>query len=235
MEKIGDYAYPTLGTFADALNLAEVTLKKYGGIIPNIDAAQALGYNVKDRAAISGTIYKRINDLEMFQLFVRERGGLKTTELAAQALNPYDSTQAAEGKVKALRNITLINRAFDAWNGEIPDETAFPAKLAEITGVSWLEAQKHVSVVRKLIIEAFQYLKSSAALPAPIVQEADRRELEISKPIVAQEAATVSTPYGEVRTTMGTIVVKDKRTWKIAKELLYALGEQLGVEEQERS
>ena len=233
MDKIGEYEYPNLGTFAEALSLAKEAIDKHGGIMPSIDAAHKLGYNVKNAAAIGGQIYKRINDLCVFGLFTRERGCLKTTPLAVEALDPYDSTKATEGKAKAIRKIKLVERAFDAWNAEIPDETAFPAKLVDITGISWQEAQKHGKAVRTLIIEAFQYLKPSAALPAPIVQEADRRELTISRPAVVQETTTVSTPYGEVRTTMGTIVVKDKRTWKIAKELLYALGEQLGVEEQE--
>jgi len=231
MNKIGEYEYPNLGTFRDALSLAEDAIKKYGGIIPNMNAAQKLGYTVKDSTSISGTIYKRINDLCMFGLFTRERGGLKATPLAEEALDPYDSTKATEGRARAVRNIKLVERVFDAWKGEIPDETAFPAKLAEITGISWTEAQRHTESVRNLIVEAFDYLKPSAALPKPIVEQAARGEPAIGKPIA--QTTTVTQAYGEIRSTLGTIVVKDKRTWKIAKDLLYALGEQLGLSEED--
>jgi hypothetical protein len=69
MLRIGDYDYPNLGTFSDTMMLAQEALSKYAGIIPNIDAVGKLGYTVKNPAAISGPIYKRINDLVAFGLF----------------------------------------------------------------------------------------------------------------------------------------------------------------------
>jgi len=234
LEKIGEFEYPSFATFADALKLAESALKTYGGVIPNLNAAQELGYTVKDAAAISGTIYKRINDLCMFNLTLRERGGLRATPTATEAVDPYDSTKAADGKAKALRSIPLIAKAFDAWSGEMPDETAFPAKLGELTGVQWQEAQRHSDAVRRLLVEAFGYLKSSPTLPPSQIVP-----LIYGPPVVENKQPTPAPkpqPYGELRTTMGTIVVRDKRTWKIAKELLDALGEEFGVsEEQEKA
>ena len=55
------------------------------------------------------------------------------------------------------------------WNGKNPDATAFPAKLAQITGISWQEAKKHAENVRKLFVELFPYLKQSTRLQTPII------------------------------------------------------------------
>jgi hypothetical protein len=230
MDKIGEYEYPNLGTFNEALSLAKEALDKHGGIMPSIDAAHKLGYNVKNAAAIGGQIYKRINDLCVFGLFTRERGCLKTTPLAVEALHPYDSTTATEGKAKAIRRIKLVERAFDAWNAEIPDEIAFPAKLVDITGVSWQEAQKHAKAVRTLIIEAFQYLKPSALAPVTVTPPASRQEGSVISTTITQQTAETAAalqPYGELRTTMGSIVIKDQDTLGLAKQLLELLGKQL--------
>src|SRR6266540_890244 len=109
MRKIGDYEYPNLSTFKDALSIAEDAVTKYGGIIPNIDTAKKLGYNVKSPSAISGTIYKRFDDVCAFGLTMRDRGGLKATPLAIDAVDPYDSRKAEEAKAKAVRSIKLIS------------------------------------------------------------------------------------------------------------------------------
>lgn len=225
MDTIGDFQYPNLSTFQEALNIAQEALTKYAGIIPIARAVEMLGYKVADPNAISGSIYKRINDLVAFGLFTRERGALKTTDLAVEALDPYNTAKAAEAKARAIRNVTIIGKAFDAWNGQLPDDTAFPAKLTQITGINWQEAQKHVESLKKLFNETFQYLKPSATVVAPIASETppapmlDRREIQISTEINAK-------PFGELRTTLGSIVIKDTSTYKLAKQLLDLLGEQ---------
>ena len=234
MNQIGSFEYPNLGTFSDALTLAQEAISKYAGIIPNVDAVQKLGYTVKNPAAISGPIYKRINDLAAFGLFTRERGALRTTQLAADAFDQYDSAKANEGKARAIRNIAIIGKAFDAWEGQIPDNTAFPAKLVQITDVTFAEAQKHVESLKKLFSETFPYLKASPGMLTPLSEAAlpaERRDNGMSQTLT--ETTTISQPRGEMRSTIGTIVVKDKRTWRIARDLLYALGEQLGLTEEE--
>ena len=238
MAQIGDYEYPTLGTFSDALMLAEEAISKYAGIIPNIDAVTKLGYTVKDPAAISGPIYKRINELVTFGLFTRDRGVLKTTDLAASALDQYDSVKATEAKARSIRNIQIIGKAFDAWEGKIPDNPAFPAKLVQLTGVTHAEAQKHVESLKKLFNETFSYLKASPGTLAPLIETTmpvDRRDSGGMVQQAVTEASIVVQPRGEMRTTIGTIIVKDKTTWKIARDLLRALGEQLGLTEEEMS
>lgn len=225
MNEIGDFQYPDLSTFQEALNVAQEALTKYAGIIPITRAVEMLGYKVANPNAISGSIYKRINDLVAFGLFTRERGALRTTDLAVDALDPYNTAKAADGKARAVRNVAIIGKAFDAWNGQLPDDTAFPAKLTQITGINWQESQKHVEALKKLFNETFQYLKSSAAIVAPIAAETpltpalDRREIGISTEINAK-------PFGELRTTLGSIVIKDTGTYKLAKQLLDLLGEQ---------
>jgi hypothetical protein len=40
---------------------------------------------------------------------------LKATDLAKQALDPYDFSVANKGKAKALRTISIIDKAFNVW------------------------------------------------------------------------------------------------------------------------
>jgi hypothetical protein len=161
MKDIGKYSYPDRGTFKDALVIAQEALTKYGGVIPNDKAAEKLGYQIKNKGRMSGFIYIRFDDLCMFGLTERERGVLKTTELAVKALDPTDNSKSAEGKAEAIRKIKIVGEAFDAWNGKIPSDTALPAKIGKITGVSWIEAQKHAKTLGKLFNEVFPYLKAA--------------------------------------------------------------------------
>jgi hypothetical protein len=164
MQEIGEYEYPEKISFKEVLNLTEDTLTKYGGMISNFDAAKKLGHSVTNPKAISGWIFKRFEDACAFGLLKKERGGLRSTDLAVEALDPFNREKASAGKAKAIRNIKLIADAFDAWNGEIPDATAFPAKIAQITNISWQETQKHAETLRKLFIEVFPYLKTITVL-----------------------------------------------------------------------
>jgi hypothetical protein len=175
LRTISEFQYPNLGTFKDALDVAREAIDKYGGTIPNDKAAEKLGYKIKDPKKISGPIYQRLGDLAMFGLFEKIRGGYKTTELAVKALDPYDSASSDEGKAEAIRRIPIIERAFTTWEGEIPQETAFPAKLEHlIEGISWKEAQNHAETLRNLFIEVFPYLTMT---PEPKSSRPDRAEL----------------------------------------------------------
>jgi hypothetical protein len=165
LDKIGEYEYPNLGTFDDALTVAKEAIDKYGGIIPNEKAAEKLGYKIKDPKKISGPIYERLGDLSKFCLFAKIRGGYQVTEIAEKALDPYNVQRARQGKVEAIRKIPIISKAFTDWKGEIPPETAFPARLqALIEGISWQEAQKHAESLRKLFNEVFPLLR---VIPEP--------------------------------------------------------------------
>jgi hypothetical protein len=165
MLKVGKYEYPNQATFAEALQIAQTAISRYEGKMANKDMAEALGYKVKNPAAISGYIFRKFDDVCAYGLMKRERGYVTVTELASEALDPFDQRRAQEGKAKAIRQIPIVNDAFTQWNGEIPSETAFPAKLADFEGISWQEAQKHSESLRKLFIEAFPYLKSVQTLP----------------------------------------------------------------------
>jgi hypothetical protein len=162
LKEIGNFKYPNLGGFKDALEIAQEAIDKYAGVIPNHRAAEKLGYKIKDPTKISGPIYKRLADLATFGFFEKIKGGYRTTALAEKALDPYDSAKATEGKAEAIRTIPIIERAFTEWSGEIPSETAFPAKLQRlIEGISWKEAQNHTESLRKLFNEVFPYLKAT--------------------------------------------------------------------------
>lgn len=165
MDKIGEFAYPTLASFAEAISMAKEALDR-GGIISTKIATEKLGYNIKNPKAIGGVIYKRFDDLCMFGLLKRERGGLRATDLAQEALNPHDSLKASSGKAKALRKIPIINKAYNEWNGKVPENEAFPANLEKLTSVSWIEAQKRAQSLRKLFIEVFPYLDAAEGLPS---------------------------------------------------------------------
>jgi hypothetical protein len=229
MQKLGKYVYPDKTSFNETLDLAQDTLTKYAGMISNFDAAKKLGHSVTNPTSISGWIFKRFEDACAFGLLKKERGGLRATDLATEALDPFDKAKASEGKAKAVRKIQLVADAFDQWNGEIPDTTAFPNKLAQITGISWQEAQKNAEIVRKLFIELFPYLKPSAGLQTPIFGEtSDRGGMSFQKKNIDQSQLTsVPTPFGEVKTTMGSVIVRDEDTLKIARALLDILEKQL--------
>jgi hypothetical protein len=181
MDKLGEFEYPTLRTFKDALDLAKAALEKYSGIIPNADAARQLGYTVNEKESISGTIYAQFNDICMYGLLSREvRGALKATPLAKEALDPFDETKAALGKAKALRGIPLIEKAFRAWGGQIPADTELAAKLNELTGADWTECKSKAACVKIVINEAIPYLLMSKDTEGtqfqPLQHTEDRRE-----------------------------------------------------------
>ncbi|MDH5688048.1 MAG: hypothetical protein OEZ48_09345 [Candidatus Bathyarchaeota archaeon] len=189
MQEIGKFTYPERGTFQDALKVAKKALQDYGGVIPNEKAAEELGYKIKDRSSMSGFIYKRFDDFCMFGLTKRERGVIRTTDLAVKALDPTDTEKATEGKAEAVRKVHIIAKAYDDWNGEMPSDTAFPARIGQITSVSWIEAQKHAESLRKLFNETFPYLK---AAPEPTVESAPIGDEERGDIVSRQEVGWMS-------------------------------------------
>lgn len=199
MEKIGDFEYPVLASFADAISITNEALKR-GGIISIKDTAEKLGYAIKQGQAVSGTIYKRLDDLCMFGLLKRERGGLRATNLGQDALHPHDKLKASTGKAAALRKIPIINKAYNELNGKIPEREAFSANLEKLTSVSWLEAQKHAQSLRKLFIEAFSYLRSAEGLP-PLVQVGEseaRGEIKMPEVSAPLESSSFDIRAGEI-------------------------------------
>lgn len=164
MLQIGKYKYPNQITFAEALKIAQLAISKYEGKMSNKDMAEALGYNVKDPAAISGYIFRKFDDVCAYGLMKRQRGFVKVTELAEEALDPYDIRKAQDGKAKAIRQIPIVYEAFTQWNGNIPSETAFPAKLTEFKDIQWKDAQKQSESLRKLLVELFPYLGAKPVL-----------------------------------------------------------------------
>jgi hypothetical protein len=160
MEKIGEYEYPTLGTFKDALDIAAIGVDKYGGITPNFMAARVLGYNVpENKASLSGVIYRRFDELSLFGLFTRDRGGLRVTDLGKETLDPYDTSKADAAKAKAIGKFPIIIKAFNQLQGQLPDSTALPGKLSAITNANWTEIKKHTENLKKLFSSAFPYLE----------------------------------------------------------------------------
>lgn len=162
--KIGEYEYPADIAFKDALKVAERAITEYENKMSNKDVGEALGYKIKNPAAISGYIFRKFDEICLYNVMKRERGFMVATDIAKEALDPYDTRKAEEGKAKAIRQMPIVNKAYTEWNGEIPQETAFPSRLVDLLSIPWQEAQKHAETLRKLFIEVFPYLKTVTAL-----------------------------------------------------------------------
>src|SRR5437879_2025422 len=126
-------------SFTETFEVAKDCLNRYGGFMTNINITTKLGYTFKNANQISGWIYKRFDDMGGFGLFSRERGGVRATSLGKEATDPYDSEKAREGKKKAIYKFPLLKKAAEEWSLTVPDQDAFPARLAELASVDWLE------------------------------------------------------------------------------------------------
>jgi hypothetical protein len=155
----------------------------------------------------------------MYNVMARERGFMVATDVAKEALDPYDPRKAAEGKVKAIRQIPIVKEAFTKWNGEIPQETAFPSKLVDLLSIQWQEAQKHAESLRKLFIELFPYLKAT-----PIITDhgVGRDEPKV-------ERSDMPIGYNnELRTEeYGILKIKDEVSIDMAMTILKSLKDKL--------
>jgi hypothetical protein len=223
MLTVGKYSYPNQVTFAESLEIARTAITKFDGKMSNVAIAEALGYKVKPNA-ISGYIFRKFDDVCAYGLLKRQRGFLKVTDIAIQALDPYDTGKARDGKAKAISQMPIVKEAFTQWNGEIPQETAFPSKLTDLLGVSWQEAQKHAEQLRKLFIELFPYLKSTSSATREMVahdHDVGRDEIKVEK---------FDTPIGsnELRTEeYGILKIKDEVSVDMALTILKSLKEKL--------
>lgn len=215
-------------TFSEALAVAKTAITKFEGKMSNKDVAETLGYKIKDPAAISGYIFRKFDDICAYNLMKRQRGFVKVTDVAAEALDPYDTNKARVGKAKAILQMPIVNLASEEWKGEIPSETAFPAKLTElIESISWQDAQKHAEPLRKLFTELFPYLKETTET---ILESIKEEEL----PIVVTEKETKPKIVGELRTEeYGILKIKDDVSIEMAIKLLQSLRDKLTASKEE--
>lgn len=229
---VGKFKYPNQVTFAEALKIAQTAISKFDGKMSNKDVAETLGYKVKNPDAISGYIFRKMDDLSAYNLMKRQRGFMKVTDVAIEALDPYDPKKAQTGKVKALLQMPIVNLAFETWS-ELPSETAFPSKLNDLLGVSWQEVQKHAEPLRKLISEAFRYLSDThEAIEANLEQI--KGELAL---IEKEEVSPLKTKtIGELRTEeYGILKIKDEVSIAIAIQILQSLKDKLTASKEDRS
>lgn len=239
MAKIGEFVYPTRATFTDALQVTDAAVTRFGNLIPYIEATKILGYNIKDPSAIPGYVYKRFDELCYFGLLARDKPnrGLRSTELGRRAFDPDYQTKANEAKAEAVRNVPIVAKAFTDWKGKIPEDNAFPARLADLASVTRLEAENHVTDLKKLISECFPVLQSSGQ-PSPlrraeIVQPdfgTGRGEKRLVDAPTSGPGLNEGTDYGELRTTIGSVNITDTVTLGLAKHLLEALETRLAEE-----
>jgi hypothetical protein len=231
---VGKYTYPNQVTFAEALKIAQTAVTQFNGKMSNKDVAEALGYKIKDPTAISGYIFRKFDDLCAYNLMKRQRGFVKVTDTALEALDPYDTRKVREGKAKAIRQIPIVNEAFAKWSGELPSETAFPSKLTEFEGISWQDAQKHTETLRKLFAELFPYLKETTETGRHVfVSVSDQIGLRDE---VTVEKNTQPQLIGELRTQeYGILKLKDKISIDIAIRLLESLRNKLSKAENEKT
>lgn len=226
MLEVGDYQYPNKVTFKEALGITKLAIDRYDGKMPNKAVAEALGYKIKDPNAISGYIFRKLDDINSYNLLRRERGYMEVTSLADEALDPFDSRRAQEGKGKAIRQMKIVKKAFTEWNGKIPPETAFPSKLKDLLGISWQEAQKHAKSVRKLYIEVFPYLESTptSSEHTSVSNEGVGRDGVTKEKSFGVSAVLKNEVRGELRTEdYGILKIKDEISIDIAIKLLQSL------------
>lgn len=124
---VGKYSYPNQVTFAESLEIAKTAVTKFDGKMSNVAVAETLGYKVKP-TAISGYIFRKFDDVCAYGLMKRQRGFLKVTDIAIQALDPYDSSKARDGKAKAIIQMPIVKEAFTQWNRRNPDRNSSSVK-----------------------------------------------------------------------------------------------------------
>ncbi len=237
MQKIGEYQYPHLSNFTETLGIANEALNRFGGFMPYLNVVQKLGYNIKNPRGISGYIYRRFDDMVTFDLFKRERGGIRATELSKQALDPYNQENGKQAKARSIRNVVIIGKAYDDWNGQMPQDDAFAGKLSELAGVDWLEAKKHVEPLKALFSDCFRYLEDSKGLPSPMSPNLgvpSKAMMSIAPTMevrgIVRETRDESSEggvMGELRTTIGSVVIRNPSTIKLARNLLDVLAEEM--------
>ena len=232
MAKIAEFDYPTHGTFSQALAIAEEALKREG-VIPVLDALKKIGLKPTE-AKISGSYYYKLEELSWFGLFKRQSGVLRVEPIATQACHPSDSAVANKGKAEALRNnLPLVARLYDAWHGEIPEENAFPAKLEKSLAISWTDARKHTKTLRKLLNETFPYLLPYTGLESKPVDRGDMLIPIAQKP--EAETELVVRPFGEIRSTAGSMAIRNARQLKLARAILDELEQQFTSDGEEKN
>jgi hypothetical protein len=235
MLSLGKYKYPDQVTFSEALKIAQIAITKFDGKMANKDVAEALGYKVKDPNAISGYIFRKFDDICAYNLMKRQRGFVRATDVAIEALDPYDTRKAQEGKAKAIRQMPIVNEAFTKWNGNIPSETALPSKLTDFQDVSWQEAQKHAEPLRKLFIETFPYLKAVSETPLGKLSEARGENQMGSADLKSSFEIQESHIMGELRTEeYGIIKIKDATSIAMAKMALGSLEQKIREQEEKQ-
>lgn len=233
MNQIGQYNYPTLVTFRQTYEVTKEALEKYGGFISNLDAAAVLGYQFNNPQGVPGYIYKRYDEMCQFGTLQRAKGGLRTTDLAKEALNPYEPAQAREGMRKAINNFPLIIKAFNEWKGNVPEPDAFAAKITSVAEVDWTEAKKHVDSLRKIIIDCFEFLKLSSGITPVSEQKVELKQTDVSGfqgDVSSAPSVKVTTsllPYGELKSTAGSVTIRNIATLGIARHILEVLEQEM--------
>ena len=229
--QIADYQWPTAVTFEETLKVTRAAVKDYGDIIPILEATKLLDYNFGSAAAIPGRVYKRLDEMTMFGLLERDRvnKGLRATDLGKQAFADYE-VEANQAKVKAVRGIAIIDKAYTEWKGKIPGDTAFASELAKLTDRPRTEVEKAVDSLKRLISECFPILQSPGQ-PAPLTTSPHRNTVASTG---RREIALVDTPasktgegeqYGELRTTLGSVNITNETTLGVAERILQAFRE----------
>lgn len=237
MATIGEYEYPTLSSFKDAIDLANAALEG-GGVIANTKAASTLGYKVREDGNLPGPVYQRFDDLCRFGLLERDKGKkgiMRLTSLGEEAVNKDEFQKADAAKIKAIRSIQIIAKAFDSWNGNVPDNNALQGKLHTLTGVDYNDCKNHVAPLSRLFQETFPILKTlSGEITKPLALNDARGEGMLQdSTFERREIGKMGRNLGELRTKIGTVILTNKATIDLAIKHLEVLKEQ--VEEESKN
>ncbi|ADC65354.1 hypothetical protein Ferp_1196 [Ferroglobus placidus DSM 10642] len=230
MGKIGDYEYPEF-TFTECRKIVERIYKE--GITRGDVLAPKLGHKSPE----SGTFRNKITSLQRFGLIEGDWKEFKLTELGEKIAKPLNEEEFKKAAIESIKRVNLLKELWKKVGTNIPEDGLWGV-LVQITGVSRSVAEKQEAKIRKLYMDAVQYLKEEKE-----VSGMKKVQPEIVQPQQSTDIQQISQPVAQLIQTLpneaiGRVIVKnigyidivDEMSYNIAKEYLKLLAKKLGLE-----
>jgi len=230
MGKIGDYEYPEF-TFTECRKIVEKIYKE--GITRGDVLAPKLGLKGgKKPPEESGTFRNKITALQRFGLIEGDWREFKLTELGEKIAKPINEQEFKKAAIESIKRVSLLKELWNKVGTNIPETGLWP-DLVQITNVNRSIAEKQEPKIRKLYMDALQYLKEEKEVSEMEKAQAETvqspTQQQISQPM-AQPMQTIA----EEEVKLGDIIEikfpKDnKETWGRFKKIVDIF---LGIEEE---
>lgn len=227
--KIGKYWTPTnrLGTLLEATT---IIYDNYGGKEINADLIAA----ALKHSSNSGTFKTKLADLKTYGLIEGRGQQLTVTELAKQATFG-EQAEKAEALRKIIWNVDLWRELWDSYATSIKKEN-FWAVLVKITGEERSIAQKKAESIRKVYLEAVEYIESAGEpveTPLELGAESSEAVGRISnmeaQPTTVSKAAILYIKYPDRSETRYEI--KNEKDYQVGETLFKSIRSKLGLTE----